>query len=203
MNITTTTTPPGAPPGGKKRRSRGFRIIRAIVIGAVGTILGITVISVIASAGSPAVKPLPTHSAAPAPAAPSAPEPSAPAQPAEQATKVTFVIKGNVPASEFGTVDITYGSNSDTHNVTLPSLAGEVTYSVPFDKNAQYYSADATFSGQGQATVKIVVSGTSMNPTTVAKGSASATDNGTGMASGLASAQAAPNDSTGVSWMQE
>lgn len=198
-----TTTPPitpAAPEATPPRKPRRGKFIRRVLAVALGVFIALVAIIAIASSGSGPR----THTVQPAPSASAAaPAESAPAQPAQQATNVTFVIKGNVPASEFGTVDITYGSDSDTHNVTLPSLAGKVTYSVPFDANAQYYSVDANFSGQGQATVKIVVSGTGMNPTTVAKGSATATDDGTGMAGGLASAQAAPEDGTGVSWMQE
>ena len=37
----------------------------------------------------------------------------------------------------------------------------------------------------------------------VATGYATAADNGTGMAGSVASAQAAPNDNTGVTWTQE
>ena len=37
----------------------------------------------------------------------------------------------------------------------------------------------------------------------VATGSAAAADNGTGMAGNVASTQAAPNDSTDVTWTQE
>ena len=37
----------------------------------------------------------------------------------------------------------------------------------------------------------------------MATGSATAADNGTGMAGNVASAQAAPHDNTGVTWTQE
>ena len=199
-NTTSTpTTPPGQPPAPRKRhRARNGFLIGLAALGAV--IAGISA----AGGGSSPSQPAAPASSPPA-AAPASPAPAAaPAQPAEQARKVTFVVTGNVPASQFGSVDITYGSDSATHDVTFPNLDSQgATFSMPFDPSAQYYSVQANFTGSGTAKVKIIVSGRSMHPTVVAHGSASATDNGTGMAGGLASAQAAPNDSTGVSWTQE
>ena len=73
--------------------------------------------------------------------------------------RVVFVITGRVPASEFGEVDVTYGSDSDNHDVTLPSLNGTVRYTVPFDGSAQYYAPSVTFTSAGHMTCKIVVKG--------------------------------------------
>jgi hypothetical protein len=135
-------------------------------------------------------------SSAPPPPATSAAAPSPSVQPAN---RVVFVITGQVPASEFGEVDVTYGSDSDNHDVTLPSLNGTVRYTVPFDGSAQYYALSVTFTSAGHMTCKIVVKGPYPDvPLTVSHGSASGGDNG-----GLCSAQAAPNNSTGTSWQNE
>jgi hypothetical protein len=69
------------------------------------------------------------------------------------------VVTGNVAPSQYGTVSITYGTNSDQHNVSLPSLAGSASYSLPYDSQAQYYYGDAIMTGPGTVTVKIVAGG--------------------------------------------
>lgn len=115
-------------------------------------------------------------------------------------TKVEFVVSGYAPNAGCGsscgpTVD--YGSNSDTHDVQLSSLNGTVTYSMPFDPDAQFYSLNAQLSGGGHVTCKIVAIGPSPDvPTTVSHGSASG-------GSAICSAQAAPDDPGGSSWTNE
>jgi hypothetical protein len=125
----------------------------------------------------------------------------APAQaPVEQAKHVKFVITGYAPGGDYNTVDISYGSNNDNHDVTLPSLTGKVVYSVPFDSSADYYSVDASYMGTGHLAVKIVITGHSMNPTTVSHGHGS----GAGEYSDvMASAQASANNPQGTQWMDE
>jgi hypothetical protein len=201
--VSTETTTPTTPPAPAPRKPRRGKFIRRVAATALGVIIAVWVISALASSGtSPR-----THKVAQAPAssAPAA-QPSQPAAPPEQAKKVTFIIKGNVPASEFGEVDITYGSDTVTHDITLPNLDAQgVTVSMPYDPSALYYAGDAVFTSAGSATVQIVISGQSMNPTVVAKGSATSTDNGsgTGGSGGDARAQAAPNDQAGTNWSQE
>jgi hypothetical protein len=63
------------------------------------------------------------------------------------------VVTGNVVPSQYGTVSITYGTNSDQHNVSLRSLAGSVSHSLPYDSQAQYYYGNAIITGPGNVTV--------------------------------------------------
>ena len=51
-----------------------------------------------------------------------------------------FIIAGY---SSSGGLEINYGSNRNTHRTHLPHINGTVTYSVPFDPNAQYYAVNA------------------------------------------------------------
>lgn len=116
-------------------------------------------------------------------------------------TKVKFVISGYAPGDpECGGgcgPDISYGSDTDTHDVQPDSINGTVTYTVPFDPSASYYSVNvSTSTSSSHLTCKIVAVGPSPDaPTTVAKGSE------TGQAE--CSAQAAPSDETGESWTEE
>jgi hypothetical protein len=123
-----------------------------------------------------------------------------PAAPVARAKHVKFVITGYAPGGDYNTVDITYGSNNDTHDVSLPSLIGKAVYSVPFHPGAEYYSVDATYTGAGHLKVKIVITGTAMNPTTVSHGQGSGSGSWSDV---MASAQAAPNNASGTQWMDE
>jgi len=95
-------------------------------------------------------------------------------------------------------VDINYGSNSDTHDVTVSSLNGTLIYSLPFNGNAQYYAADVTFTSPGSVSCKIIAAGPGVQPLTVSSGTATGGSNGS-----LCSAQTTPNDSQGNSWQNE
>jgi hypothetical protein len=120
-----------------------------------------------------------------------------PDTPELKVARVRFVISGNVPSSEFGEVDITYGINRDSHDVTFSNgFSGTHVYSMRFDGTAQYYSIDSTFTSQGHLKCRIVAVGPNVTPLTVSHGSAS----GNG---GDCSAQAAPNDNKGSSWSDE
>jgi hypothetical protein len=174
---------------------------RRILIAAIVLIVLIVVLALTLGGNSPkrnpgnvsAGNPTPETTFAPPSAAPS---PSPTVQPA---SRIKFVITGNVPASEFGGLDINYGSDSSTNDVTLNSLAGRVVYSMPFDPSAEYYSVDVTFSSAGSVSCKIVVIGPYPDvPLVASKGSANGGNNG-----GDCSAQAAPNNSTGTSWDNE
>jgi hypothetical protein len=68
--------------------------------------------------------------------------------------------------------------------------------SVPFDGTADYYAIDAQLQGGGSITCKIVVTGPGDAPLTVSHGAASGDYN-------ICSAQAAPEDSTGLTWTNE
>jgi hypothetical protein len=93
----------------------------------------------------------PAHAAAPEPAK-AKPKPASPAAPKPTQATVQIVVTGNVAPSQ-------YGTNSDQHNVSLPSLAGSASYSLPYDSQAQYYYGDAIMTGLGTVTVKIVAGG--------------------------------------------
>lgn len=112
---------------------------------------------------------------------------STPASP----TKVEFIVSGSAPDG----IDITYGPSGS--NFEGPStLDGTATMSVPFDGTADYYAIDAQLQGSGSITCKIVVTGPGDNPLTVSSGAASGSYN-------ICSAQAAPEDSSGLTWTNE
>lgn len=119
-----------------------------------------------------------------------APAPSPSNTPAAP-TKVEFIVSGTAPDG----IDITYGP--DGSQLSGPStLDGTATMSVPFDGSANYYAIDAQLQGDGSITCKIVVTGPGDSPLTVSSGAASGSYN-------ICSAQAAPTDSTGLSWTNE
>lgn len=113
-------------------------------------------------------------------------------------TKVKFIISGYAPGDpDCGGgcgPDINYGSDADTHDVQPESIDGTVTYTVPFDPNAQFYSVTVTTStSSSHVTCKIVATGPPPDaPTTIVSGSE------TGQSE--CNAQAAPSDETGESW---
>jgi hypothetical protein len=107
------------------------------------------------------------------------------------ATKVEFIVSGTAPDG----IDITYGPSGS--NLSGPStLDGTATMSVPFDGSADYYALNAQLQGGGSVTCKIVVTGPGDNPLTVSSGAASGGYN-------ICSAQAAPEDSSGLTWTNE
>ena len=111
--------------------------------------------------------------------------------PATTPTKVEFVVSGTAP----GGINITYGPAGS--NFSGPqTLDGNATMSVPFDGQAEYYALNAQLQGGGSIKCKIVVTGPGDNPLTVSSGAASGGFN-------ICDAQAAPTDSTGLSWDNE
>ena len=109
-------------------------------------------------------------------------------------TSVEFIIAGY---SSSGGLEINYGSNRNTHRTHLPHINGTVTYSVPFDPNAQYYAVNAQIVRDGHLTCEIVVIGQPpAKPLTVSRGSASG-------GGAICSARAAPSDSSGLAWQNE
>ena len=190
-------TPPEQPQPPRKRR----HWIRNTFIAAGAVIVLIVVISVAAGGGTASSPRSSTIPAVTAPATPAATAAPVPVPTVVPATGVRFVITGNVPAGDFSEVDITYGSDADSHDVTLPSLSGRVAYNVPFDGSAEFYDVSVNFTGSGQVSCKIVVTGPAPDvPTAVAHGTATSSGADSG---GLCTAQAAPDDSTGESWEQE
>jgi hypothetical protein len=106
-------------------------------------------------------------------------------------TKVEFIVSGTAPDG----IDITYGPSGSSFQGPS-TLDGTATMSVPFDGSADYYALNAQLQGDGSITCKIVVTGPGDNPLTVSHGAASGSYN-------ICDAQAAPTDSTGLSWTNE
>lgn len=117
-----------------------------------------------------------------------------PQTPQTPPTAVEFVVAGY---SSSGGLKINYGSNRNAHAAHLPHINGTVTYSVPFDPNAQYYAVNAQIVRDGHLTCEIVVIGQPpAKPLTVSRGSASG-------GGSICSARAAPSDTSGLSWRNE
>lgn len=179
--------PPGKPP--RTGRRNGCIAVVAIVL------LGIGAIGVIVAALGGSSKPKHPAAVAPTTAAPvSTPTSHAPAPP----TKVEFVVTGSAPSG----ADITYGSDSDNRTVSghlgVLGTGAAVPWhgSVKFDGSALYYVVNAQLDGGGNIKCKIVVTGPGDQPLTVATGHASG-------GYSICSAQAAPTDSSGLSWQKE
>lgn len=155
----------------------------------------IVFIVVLIAVGAATAKPVTTNKVSAGSAQPAASQPAytPSAAPTPPPTEVEFIITGHVPAQQYGNVDINYGSDSDSHEVQLNDLDGTLTYKVPFDSNAEYYSVDVDIDG-GQAPAEIVVTGPGLQPLTVSHGSATGNN--------IASAQAAPENG-GLSWDNE
>ena len=117
---------------------------------------------------------------------------SAAASPSPQApTKVEFIVTGSAPDG----IDITYGPGGS--EFAGPSvLDGKAVMSVKFDPSDSYYSLNAQLQGAGSIRCKIVVTGPGDQPLTVSHGAAAGGYN-------VCSAQAAPSDSSGLSWADE
>jgi len=184
---------PAQPPQPPRRRKRHTG--RNVVAGIGGLIVLIIALTVANNHGSGnGAAPAATASAA-AQAAQSSPSAAAPAVPASPTpappTKVEFIVSGTAPDG----IDITYGPAGS--NFSGPStLDGTATMSVPFDGSADYYALNAQLQGGGSITCKIVVTGPGDSPLTVSSGAASGGFN-------ICEAQAAPADSTGLSWTNE
>ena len=179
---------PPQPPPRKRHTARNIVLI----------ITGAVVVLVVASVALSVPKtPAPAGSTSVS-TTPAAAQPVAASSSPHSPTQVRFIVTGTAP----GGADITYGSGSD--NRTAPGTLGPLgtgaavpwRASVPFDGSAQFYSVDAQLEGGGDITCKIVVTGPGDAPLTVATGHASGD-------SAICSAQAAPQDSSGLSWQKE
>jgi hypothetical protein len=128
-----------------------------------------------------------------------APSPTTP--PPSTPTTVTFSVTGT---GNGGGAQITYGNNEDDispsqctggdlgESCTVPWSA-----TLPFDGTAEYWDIDAQLGSEGGSiTCTITVSGPGDQPLTVATGQASG-------AYQICDAQAAPTNSSGLSWQQE
>lgn len=196
------STPPsgGTPPPPKKRhRARN-------VLAIIGSLVLLLIIVAVATGGHSNTNTSSSANAsssgsggspAPASQAAAAPTPS-PTPTLQPPTQVEFIVSGYAPGDGYGsgpTVD--YGSDSDTHEAQPASIDGTLTYSVPYDPSAQYYSVNAQLTGSGNLSCKIVVTGPYPDkPLTVSSGSASG-------GYSICSAQAAPTDPSGLTWNNE
>ncbi len=186
---------PNAPPAAPRKR---HHYIRWTLAGLGALILLIVVIGVAGGSGTKNGTTAIPHQSTSAPAT-QAPAPAVPAVATptpNPVTTVTFTVTG------WGDPSITYGSDSDNRDGggTLGQLgdgnALPWTRSLPFSGDASYYSVNAQLEGAGDISCKIVVSGPGDNPATVSSGHASG-------GYSICAAQAAPSDSTGLSWQNE
>lgn len=191
----------GFPPQKPKKRHRLRNIL--LTIGGLAVVLIVVLVAVAIAVGSnpagPATSSVATTTAAtPSSAAPASQSAAAPSPSLKTPTKVEFIISGDAPGDGYGngpTID--YGSSSSTHEADPGRISGTLTYSVPFDPSAEYYSVNASLAGSGHITCKIVVTGPYPDkPLTVSSGDASG-----GYSECMA--QAAPSDSSGLSWQDE
>ena len=189
----------GPPPPRKKRHGVPNRgILLGIGILGVGTFIVIIGSTLgrgggVGYSGSPASPSASSFDAEGQSATPPPPLTS-PQTPQTPPTAVEFIIAGYSPS---GGLKINYGSNRNAHAAHLPHIKGTVTYSVPFDPNAQYYAVNAQIVRDGHLTCEIVVIGQPpAKPLTVSRGSASG-------GGAICSARAAPSDSSGLSWQNE
>ena len=160
----------------------------------------ITLALTIAACGktaAPQPAPATTSAAAAAAQAPASPAPD-PSPTLVPPTKVTFTITGYAPGDGYGNgPTINYGSSSDEHQASPASIDGTLTYTMPYDGTASYYSLNAQLAGSGHLSCKIVVTGPYPDaPLTVSHGSASG-------GYSICSAQAAPSDPSGLNWQDE
>ena len=188
-----TMTPPAPKPPRKRRRWPWvLGITLAVITGAS--------IASQASPGSPDLTTGASTSPQHSQAGSSSPEASQAPAVQPHATRVHFVITGQVPASVYGLVDISYGSTGDQHTVSLPGLSGRVAYSMPYQPGADSYTCQALFTGQGHVKVKIIVTGKGMAPQLASVVTATAKGTG-GTAGGDAIAAAMPRDDRGLQWI--
>jgi len=88
----------------------------------------------------------------------SAPKAKAPAKPEKSAPKVvTFKVWGHAPAGMLGSLDIGYGSDSDTRKGAFKN--GSFTATIPFNKDAMYYNINAQLQGSGDIHCSVTVDG--------------------------------------------
>jgi hypothetical protein len=194
---------PAEPPGGTPPPPRKRHLLRNILLSIGAFFLAGGIASAVvnghtntAASSSAGVSPS-ANSPSQAPASQAAAAPAT-APSLQTPTKVEFIVSGYAPGDGYGngpTVD--YGSDGSTHEAQPASISGTLTYSIPFDPSAQYYSLNAQLTGSGQLSCKIVVTGPYPDkPLTVSSGNASG-------GYSICSAQAAPTDSTGLNWQNE
>ncbi|MHC5903554.1 hypothetical protein ACVNF4_06515 [Streptomyces sp. S6] len=75
----------------------------------------------------------------------------------KKADTVTFKVWGDAPAGSLGSLDITYGSDSDTRKGTFKNGAFEAT--LPISKDALYFHVMAQLQGSGDINCSVTVNG--------------------------------------------
>ncbi|TQJ85342.1 hypothetical protein [Streptomyces sp. SLBN-31] len=160
---------PPFPPQPPKKTGPG-KIIGLGCLGIVGLIVVIGVIGALLGGGSDSKKSSgsndvkaaasPSSSSKPADAGKSkSSEPKASPTKTKRAEKKTVVFKvwGTAPAGALGSLDITYGSDSDTRKGTFKNGKFEAT--LPLNKDAMYYNVMAQLQGSGDINCSVTVDG--------------------------------------------
>jgi hypothetical protein len=185
------------PPAQQPRKTHKIRntllgsVVALVVLVAITAALGGSKTPRPATAAAASTTPASTTAQAPASTAAPSPTPVPP-------TTVKFIVSGYAPGDGYGNgPTINYGSNGSTHEADPADISGTLTYSVPFDPSASYYSLNAQLEGSGHLSCKIVVTGPYPDvPLTVSHGTAEG-------GYSICSAQAAPSDPSGLSWQDE
>jgi hypothetical protein len=77
--------------------------------------------------------------------------------PVKKPDVVTFKVWGNAPAGALGSLDISYGSDSDSRKGSFKN--GTFTATLPLDKDALYYTLNAQLQGSGDINCSVTVDG--------------------------------------------
>jgi hypothetical protein len=139
--------------------------ITSSVAGAVGAVFLAVALSACGSSGgtdTPAPAPTssqpatiqPTHPVTPTTTPPTTAPPIAGAA---DSGKVVFKVWGNAPAGVLGSLDITYGSDSDSNTGHFKD--GTFSATLPYDQDAMYYAVTAQLQGSGDVKCSVTVEG--------------------------------------------
>jgi hypothetical protein len=77
--------------------------------------------------------------------------------PKEEKPKVVFKVWGTAPAGALGSLDITYGSDSDNRKGTFKNGKFEAT--LPLNEDAMYYTVMAQLQGSGDINCSVTIDG--------------------------------------------
>lgn len=153
---------PPFPPQPPKKRSVG-KVVGFGCLGIVGLFVVIAVIAAIASGGnSNSSKSSGSNDGQATASASKTGKPAAAGTAKSSETKpekkvVTFKVWGTAPAGALGGLDIQYGSDSDTRKGIFKNGKFEAT--LPFKKDALYYSLTAQLQGSGDINCSVTVNG--------------------------------------------
>ncbi|MFK0284181.1 hypothetical protein ACIQVL_27485 [Streptomyces sp. NPDC090499] len=148
--------PYGQPPFQPQPPKRGPGAGKVIGLGCLG-LVGVTVVLGIAGAvvgGSGASKSTSTTTTRNGTAADDG---KADSKKADAPKTVVFKVWGTAPAGVLGGLDINYGSDNDTRKGTFKD--GEFEATLPFSKEAMYYTLNAQLQGSGDINCSVTVPG--------------------------------------------